>query len=500
MITINELIDDVTIQIDETIETVTISVSEIGVQGIQGIQGAQGIQGIQGETGAAGVITLTTTGTSGAATLTGSALNIPQYSGGGGGAGVWGGITGTLSAQTDLNSALSGKVDTVIGKSLVSDSEITRLSGVSNYDNSSNASALAGKQPLATILTNTTASFTTEQETKLSGIATGATSNSSDATLLTRANHTGAQLASTISDIQTTITNNTAVLANTTKISFDSTSSTRLANTSGTNTGDQDLSGKVDKNTAITGATKTKITYDTNGLVITGADATTADIADSTDKRYQTDNQKLYNDATSSIQTQLNGKQDTLESTVNIKSINGTSILGIGDLVISSNDIVITGANSPVALADFTGSIVNTIVKSFPTPAGLFTSSKNRFWLRLSVIKWSGIGTCTIRVYFNTTESITNGSQVLLSTSIIPIGNTPANISKTIAALPFSPTNTAYITNLVTANTFVDYATFTNANTSTVTFTSSSGFLMVAFQLSNASERGLLSAFNFSKI
>lgn len=40
---------------------------------------------------------------------------------------------------------------------------------------------------------------------------------------------------------------------------------------------------------AITGATKTKITYDANGLVTAGADATTADIADSSNKRYVTD-------------------------------------------------------------------------------------------------------------------------------------------------------------------------------------------------------------------
>lgn len=58
---------------------------------------------------------------------------------------------------------------------------------------------------------------------------------------------------------------------------------------SGTNTGDQDLSGLVVKNAAITGATKTKVTYDTKGLVTSGADATTADIADSTNKRYVTD-------------------------------------------------------------------------------------------------------------------------------------------------------------------------------------------------------------------
>lgn len=38
------------------------------------------------------------------------------------------------------------------------------------------------------------------QHTKLAGIATGATANSSDATLLDRANHTGTQVSSTISD------------------------------------------------------------------------------------------------------------------------------------------------------------------------------------------------------------------------------------------------------------------------------------------------------------
>ena len=52
------------------------------------------------------------------------------------------------------------------------------------------------------------------------------------------------------------------------------------------------LDGKVDENAAITGATKTKITYDAKGLVTAGADATTADINDSTDRRYVTDAQQ----------------------------------------------------------------------------------------------------------------------------------------------------------------------------------------------------------------
>lgn len=63
------------------------------------------------------------------------------------------------------------------------------------------------------------------------------------------------------------------------------------------------LDGKVDENAAITGATKTKITYDAKGLVTAGADATTADIADSTDKRYVTDAQKTVIDNTSGTNT-----------------------------------------------------------------------------------------------------------------------------------------------------------------------------------------------------
>lgn len=60
--------------------------------------------------------------------------------------------------------------------------------------------AAGSYQPLATVLTNTTASFTSAQESKLASIATGATANSSDAALLDRANHSGTQASATISD------------------------------------------------------------------------------------------------------------------------------------------------------------------------------------------------------------------------------------------------------------------------------------------------------------
>lgn len=47
--------------------------------------------------------------------------------------------------------------------------------------------------------------FTTTQQTKLSGIASGATANSTDAVLLARANHTGTQATSTITGLDTTL-------------------------------------------------------------------------------------------------------------------------------------------------------------------------------------------------------------------------------------------------------------------------------------------------------
>ena len=74
------------------------------------------------------------------------------------------------------------------------------------------------------------------------------------------------------------------------------------------------LNGKVDENAAITGATKTKITYDAKGLVTSGADATTADIADSTNKRYVTDANLVVIGNTSGTNTGDNAANTTSNS------------------------------------------------------------------------------------------------------------------------------------------------------------------------------------------
>lgn len=67
----------------------------------------------------------------------------------------------------------------------------------------------------------TTNKFTTASDiSKLAGIAEGATANDTDANLKNRANHTGTQAASTISDFDTEVANNSAVAANTEKATF----------------------------------------------------------------------------------------------------------------------------------------------------------------------------------------------------------------------------------------------------------------------------------------
>lgn len=170
-------------------------------------------------------------------------------SGSGGGSATWGGITGTLSSQTDLQAALDGKAAAVHGHAIADVTGLqtaldgkassshthaiadvtglqTALDGkqaAGSYETAGAAAAAisthlaagdphpqyltpaegnAAYQPLATVLTNTTAAFTTAQETKLAGIAAGATVNSPDATLLDRANHTGSQAISTVTGLQ----------------------------------------------------------------------------------------------------------------------------------------------------------------------------------------------------------------------------------------------------------------------------------------------------------
>lgn len=118
------------------------------------------------------------------------------------------------------------------------------------------------------------------------------------------------------------------------------------------------LNGKVNTNTAITGDTKCKITYDSKGLVTSGADLQASDIPNLTLSKITdvtaTATELNYVDGvTSSIQTQLNGKQDTLPTLQSGKFLtnNGTT-LSWDDVTI--NDATLTITQGGVTKGTFT--------------------------------------------------------------------------------------------------------------------------------------------------
>ncbi|UMB60824.1 hypothetical protein MHL31_01095 [Lutibacter sp. A80] len=94
------------------------------------------------------------------------------------------------------------------------------------------------------------------------------------------------------------------------------------------------LDGKVDENSAITGATKTKITYDAKGLVTAGADATTADIAASTDKNYVTDAQKTV---IASISNTGSGNIITSTERTKLNTIEAGAVMTTGNQTITGS-------------------------------------------------------------------------------------------------------------------------------------------------------------------
>jgi hypothetical protein len=109
----------------------------------------------------------------------------------------------------------------------------------------------------------------------------------------------------------------------------------------------------VASNTAITGATNTKITYDSKGLITAGTTLIASDIP------------TIAQSQVTNLTTDLAAKQATLVSATNIKTVNGNTLLGSGDLVISGSSaqtgtIIVLSTEFPMG---------------FKTPANITTST-----------------------------------------------------------------------------------------------------------------------------
>jgi len=148
--------------------------------------------------------------------------------------------------------------------------------------------------------------------------------------------------------------------------------------------------GYVVSNSPITGATKTKITYDSKGLVTAGADATTADIADSTNKRYVTDAQQTVIGNTSGTNT-----GDETQASI-------LSKLGMFRIDFTPSSIV-------------TGTTAFTQVGVIVIPANTIKSIDN---LRIyaPIVKAGNLDTLSIRIKLSTSATMPTGTTDRIAT------------------------------------------------------------------------------------
>lgn len=249
-------------------------------------------------------ITLTTTGSSGAATFVDNTLNIPQYSGlqnlqqvTDEGAITDNGITINPVGEDAIIINVNSGSSAIVVNTPAESSNIYPLLFSNEYlpyflvDNSGNLTTVGQLEAQLFVKTGGLATeYLMADGSTTTGTPGGGvtnlgytpsptngtvTSDTGDDAVIPLANATNAGL---LKPAKFTVLENTS--GSNSGDETTATIKTKLGITtlSGNNTGDQDLSNLVEKNTPITGATKTKITYDSKGLVTAGENLVASDI------------------------------------------------------------------------------------------------------------------------------------------------------------------------------------------------------------------------------
>lgn len=208
---------------------------------------------------------------------------------------------------------------------------------------------------------------------------------------------------------------------------------------------------KVEANAAITGATATKITYDSKGLVTAGTTLSASDIPSGVDATKigsgtVSNTEFGYLDGvTSAIQTQISAKQDTLVSGTTIKTVNSTSLLGSGDVSVGVTSVGLTtgttGTDVSVSGSPVTSS--GSITLNIPTASATNTG-------KLSSTDWS--------TFNGKQAALVSGTNIktINSNSVLGSGNLSVAAQDSISLI-----NNTSVTATASQTTYVSFCAFT---------------------------------------
>ena len=228
------------------------------------------------------------------------------------------------------------------------------------------------------------------------------------------------------------------------------------------------LDAKVEGNSPITGATKTKITYDSKGLVTNGTDATSADIDPSTDRNYVTDAQLVVIENTSGNNTgdqDLSGYELLTNKATDLSVLNNTlypTTQAVNDAILqaistqytfflSSVNSDISGYESMPIESLYTPGVSTTItteISTSPTIIGTFATASGypglttlpigTYFSHFETDKVSG--SANYHCYFELYKRNLAGTETLLATSeSTPLDNSNLVIENNISALITTP-------------------------------------------------------------
>jgi len=237
-------------------------------------------------------------------------VNITQINAGNGNVPV-GGTVGQVLAKIDSANFNTQWVNQSGGGGGISDAPNdanayvrSALSWVIGYTKSAIDTLLGNKVDKVTGKELSTEDYTSAEKTKLAGIATAATANDNDANLKNRANHTGTQLASTISDFNNSV--QTIADAKVSNVPYDFNTWNGVTNIAPSKDAVRDKLDQMDVNIAnkqpqatYDNSQPTIALLDENGFLLS---ADTTVFANLTELGY-------LKGVTSSIQSQINSKQ-----------------------------------------------------------------------------------------------------------------------------------------------------------------------------------------------